>query len=98
MRRHRHPRRSDQRARQRQRSLAVRRLRESGTTLISIAHRAAVLRHHTHVLRLMGEGAWEVHDASGYQFDAPVAEARSSATRPPAHSRCGRCVKVVAVT
>jgi putative ATP-binding cassette transporter len=49
------------------------RLRDSGTTLISIAHRAAVLRHHTHVLRLMGEGAWEVHDARSYQFDEPVA-------------------------
>jgi putative ATP-binding cassette transporter len=49
------------------------RLRENGTTLISIAHRAAVLRHHTHVLRLMGDGAWEVHDASTYDFDRPVA-------------------------
>jgi putative ATP-binding cassette transporter len=48
------------------------RLRDSGTTLISIAHRAAVLRHHTHVLRLMGDGAWEVHEASAYQFDGPI--------------------------
>jgi putative ATP-binding cassette transporter len=39
------------------------RLRDQGTTLISIAHRAAVLRHHTHVLRLQGEGAWELHEA-----------------------------------
>jgi putative ATP-binding cassette transporter len=54
------------------------RLRENGTTLISVAHRAAVLRHHTHVLRLMGEGAWEVHDAEGYEFDGPVATLRSS--------------------
>jgi putative ATP-binding cassette transporter len=53
------------------------RLRDSGTTLISIAHRAAVLRHHTHVLRLMGEGAWEVHEAIGYQFDGPAAKLRS---------------------
>jgi putative ATP-binding cassette transporter len=53
------------------------RLRDSGTTLISIAHRAAVLRHHTHVLRLMGDGAWEVHEASGYQFDEPVVKVRS---------------------
>lgn len=49
------------------------RLRERGTTLVSIAHRPAVLRHHTHVLRLMGEGAWELHEASGFQFDRPVA-------------------------
>jgi putative ATP-binding cassette transporter len=54
------------------------RLRDSGTTLISIAHRAAVLRHHTHVLRLMGEGAWEVHEADAYEFDGPAATSQSS--------------------
>ena len=48
------------------------RLRASGTTLISIAHRAAVLRHHTHVLRLVGQGAWELHAASSYRFDSPA--------------------------
>ncbi|MBB3223603.1 ABC transporter ATP-binding protein/permease [Pseudoduganella umbonata] len=58
------------------------RLRDSGTTLISIAHRPAVLRHHTHVLHLMGEGGWEVHEASGYRFDEPVATVRSSGTAP----------------
>jgi putative ATP-binding cassette transporter len=45
------------------------RLRATGTTLISIAHRAAVLRHHTHVLHLKGEGAWKVHEAGAYQFE-----------------------------
>jgi len=55
------------------------RLRESGTTLISIAHRPAVLRHHTHVLRLLGEGAWELHEASSYQFDGTVTPLRTSA-------------------
>jgi putative ATP-binding cassette transporter len=50
-------------------------LRDSGTTLISIAHRAAVLRHHTHVLRLTGDGGWEVHDAAGYEFETPAAAA-----------------------
>jgi putative ATP-binding cassette transporter len=58
------------------------RLRDSGTTLISIAHRAAVLRHHTHVLRLMGEGAWEVHEAGAYRFDEPAAELDTGATTP----------------
>lgn len=37
------------------------RLRSGGTTVISVAHRAAVLRHHTHVLQLMSGGAWELH-------------------------------------
>lgn len=54
------------------------RLRANGTTLISIAHRAAVLRHHTHVLRLLGDGAWEMHDAEGYQFDGAVVPLRGS--------------------
>lgn len=58
------------------------RLRDSGTTLISIAHRAAVLRHHTHVLHLTGEGAWEVHEASTYQFDQPAAPLHGSETEP----------------
>lgn len=45
------------------------RLRASGTTLISIAHRPAVLKHHTHVLQLKGEGAWQVHAAGDFSFD-----------------------------
>ncbi|SHH45284.1 ABC transporter ATP-binding protein/permease [Massilia sp. CF038] len=44
------------------------RLRESGATLISIAHRPAVLRHHTHVLHLQGEGAWALHASGDFQF------------------------------
>jgi len=62
------------------------RLRDSGATLISIAHRPAVLRHHTHVLHLMGEGAWEVHEAGGFQFDGAPGEsddAAGSAGKPP---------------
>ena len=51
------------------------RLRDSGATLVSIAHRAGVLRHHTHVLQLKGDGGWEVHDARGYEFDKPAAPA-----------------------
>ena len=51
------------------------RLRGTGATLISIAHRAAVLRHHTHVLVLTGDGGWELYEASNYEFDAPVRKA-----------------------
>ncbi|KQM79527.1 ABC transporter ATP-binding protein [Xylophilus sp. Leaf220] len=45
------------------------RLRADGCTLISIAHRAAVLRHHTQVLQLKGGGAWELHTAESYRFE-----------------------------
>ena len=46
------------------------RLKDSDTTLISIAHRPAVLAYHTQVLQLKGEGAWQMHAAADYQFDA----------------------------
>ena len=45
------------------------RLRESGATLVSIAHRSAVLAHHTHVLQLKGGGNWEMHAAEGFSFE-----------------------------
>jgi putative ATP-binding cassette transporter len=68
------------------------RLRAGGATLVSIAHREAVLRHHTHVLRLVGDGTWEVHDASGFEFDKPVADsgpAPTPAQRPTVASFVG---------
>lgn len=46
------------------------RLSRDGVTLVSIAHRRAVLQHHTHVLRLAGGGAWELHAARDYDFEA----------------------------
>jgi putative ATP-binding cassette transporter len=58
------------------------RLRDSGATLVSIAHRAGVLRHHTHVLELKGDGGWELMDASGYEFDKPAADAPAPAPAP----------------
>ncbi|XXQ56369.1 ABC transporter ATP-binding protein/permease [Xenophilus aerolatus] len=36
------------------------RLRDTGATLISIAHRRAVLRYHTQVLELQGGGSWRL--------------------------------------
>ncbi|MFZ6658949.1 ABC transporter ATP-binding protein/permease [Undibacterium sp. TJN19] len=58
------------------------RLRESGVTLISIAHRPAVLKHHTHVLQLLGDGAWKLHDASAYQFDAALVDVTNDKAQP----------------
>lgn len=45
------------------------RLCRDGVTLVSIAHRPAVLRHHHHVLKLHGNGAWSLHAAADYRFD-----------------------------
>jgi putative ATP-binding cassette transporter len=41
----------------------------SGTTVVSIAHRAGVLRFHGQVLELKGGGEWVLHPARGYCFD-----------------------------
>lgn len=60
-------------------SSLYKRLRDKGTTLVSIAHRAGVLRHHTHVLWLTGDGGWEMHAAADYQFDAMAPRAGSEA-------------------
>lgn len=57
------------------------RLRASRTTLVSIAHRPAVLRHHTHVLKLMGDGAWELVDAKVFRFDEPESGEDGASTR-----------------
>ena len=37
--------------------------------IVRIAHRPAVLKHHTHVLELKGEGARQVHAAGDCSFD-----------------------------
>lgn len=65
------------------------RLRSSGATLISIAHRAAVLRHHTHVLCLKGEGAWELQQAAGYRLDGQGQSQGGAARAEPAPQLAG---------
>lgn len=46
-----------------------RRMQDAGVTVISIAHRPAVLRYHTHVLHLSGGGVWALAEAADYRFD-----------------------------
>ena len=70
-----------------------RRLRASGATLVSIAHRSAVLAHHTHVLQLHGGGAWQLHAAKDFVFDAAQnalpPRAGRSPVRPGASTQAG---------
>lgn len=40
----------------------------TSTTLISISHRQTVLKYHTQVLELGGNGQWQLYPASGYRF------------------------------
>ncbi|MDB5894408.1 MAG: transporter ATP-binding protein, partial [Rhodoferax sp.] len=56
-------------------SLLYERLTRTGVTLISIAHRAAVLRFHTQVLELSGDGGWQLYDARDYRFGGDSAVA-----------------------
>jgi putative ATP-binding cassette transporter len=48
-------------------------LRDSGATLISIAHRPAVLGYHRQVLALSGQGDWTLCAAEAYRFDTAAA-------------------------
>ncbi len=41
-------------------------LAESGTTLVSVGHRASILKYHTQVLELDGRGGWRLLKAEGY--------------------------------
>ena len=59
------------------------RLCRDGITLVSIAHRHGVLRHHTHVLRLHGGGAWSLHPADGFDFDEAEAAETGGASAAP---------------
>lgn len=45
------------------------RLRDSGATLVSVAHRPGVLRFHSQVLCLVGGGQWRLLPAEGFEFD-----------------------------
>jgi putative ATP-binding cassette transporter len=64
-------------------SLLYERLARSGVTLISIAHRAAVLRFHTQVLELSGDGGWRLCAAQDYRFGADGGAAAPSAGATP---------------
>jgi putative ATP-binding cassette transporter len=55
------------------------RLLDADVTLISIAHRAAVLDYHTHVLELTGGGRWQLHQAEHFSFDEGEAAANAPA-------------------
>ena len=52
-----------------------RRLAEAGTTLVSIAHREALLQYHTQVLELTGDGGWRLHTARDFAQSRDPAEA-----------------------
>ncbi|WP_083940946.1 ABC transporter ATP-binding protein/permease [Pseudoduganella violaceinigra] len=47
-------------------------LRKQGITLISVAHKDTLLRHHTHVLHLMGDGDWKLDQTDGDNLEPPM--------------------------
>jgi putative ATP-binding cassette transporter len=46
------------------------RLKRTGATLVSVAHRPGVLRFHTRVLHLAGGGPWRLLPAEGFEFES----------------------------
>jgi putative ATP-binding cassette transporter len=46
-----------------------RQLAGSNTTLVSVGHRASILKYHRQVLELDGQGGWRLYAADDYRFD-----------------------------
>ena len=44
-------------------------LKATSSTLISVAHRSTLLRHHEQVLEIMGDGTWNLSQAKDYKID-----------------------------
>jgi putative ATP-binding cassette transporter len=45
-------------------------LQEMNTTLVSVTHRPAILKYHTQVLELAGNGSWLSYPAADYRYRA----------------------------
>ena len=45
-----------------------RQVQATSTTVVSVSHRATILKYHEYVLELAGNEAWQVHLAKGYKF------------------------------
>jgi len=50
-----------------------RKLVATSTTMVSVSHHPALVRFHTQVLELKGEGKWELHTASEFKFSEELA-------------------------
>jgi putative ATP-binding cassette transporter len=48
-----------------------RQLAGSNTTLVSVAHRASILKYHSQVLKFDGNGGWQRYAAEDFRFDQP---------------------------
>ncbi|MEO6354869.1 MAG: ABC transporter ATP-binding protein/permease [Burkholderiaceae bacterium] len=46
-----------------------RQLMATDTTLVSVGHRATILKYHKQVLALTGDGLWQAQPAEGYRFN-----------------------------
>jgi len=44
-------------------------LKNTSVTLVSVSHRPHVVQYHTHVLVLLGDESWQLHDAADYQAE-----------------------------
>lgn len=57
-------------------------LLESGTTIISVGHRASIIHFHRHNLRLLGAGEWDVSNIENDQPIQVAAESESLSQKP----------------
>jgi putative ATP-binding cassette transporter len=70
-------------------------LRRTDATLISVTHHPSVIKHHSHVLELTGDGGWRVSETSQYAFDPVLEEVTQVPPElvPPPSQRLSRSVK-----
>jgi putative ATP-binding cassette transporter len=41
-------------------------LKATSSTIVSVAHRSTLLKHHMHVLEVVGDGTWRLGQAKDY--------------------------------
>jgi vitamin B12/bleomycin/antimicrobial peptide transport system ATP-binding/permease protein len=53
-------------------------LKRTQATLISVTHHAGLLKYHSQVLELLGDGRWALHDAASFGLDPALEDVESS--------------------
>jgi vitamin B12/bleomycin/antimicrobial peptide transport system ATP-binding/permease protein len=49
-------------------AMLYRLLAATSTTIVSVSHHPALVKYHSQVLELRGDGGWQIHPAEGFQF------------------------------
>jgi vitamin B12/bleomycin/antimicrobial peptide transport system ATP-binding/permease protein len=56
-------------------AMLYRLLMSTSTTVVSVSHHSALVKYHTQVLELTGDGGWRIHPAEDFRFSVEMEEA-----------------------